>query len=143
MRSLLDTIETTDSQPDAAGKKRGPYKWKRRRVGAYASVGAFREIDGRTKAALFLKRTRDDLTAHVGGSPSATQRLLIERCTILLLRCHQLDERILAGEILTDANNDKYIAYQNAARRCLVSLGLEKPEQPQPSLMDILGREVA
>lgn len=87
---------------------------------------------------------RADLTAHVGGNPTAVQRALIERAAILTLRVKQLDAKIIAGEALTLHDSNFLIAWNNALRRTLVALGVEATStQAQPTLADLFSGQVA
>jgi hypothetical protein len=81
------------------------------------------KLDGRTREANLMKRVREELYAHVGGKPTTTQRLLIERAVILSLRVAQIDAKILAGEPLTTHDSNFALAWNNALRRTLVALG--------------------
>ncbi len=85
-----------------------------------------------------MRSIREELTAHVGGRPSATERLLIERCVMLSLKCAQIDARILAGETFTQHDNAHGLAWNNALRRTLLELGLEAraPEAKASDLGD-------
>jgi hypothetical protein len=71
-----------------------------------------------------MRRVRAELTEHVGGHPSVTERMLIERATMLSLRVAQIDAKILSDEVLTLHDNQHALAWINALRRTLVDLGL-------------------
>lgn len=100
-----------------------------RQLGPYSRFHAIAEIDQRTKEAQLMCRVRDELTAHVGGRPSAVERLLIERATMLSLRVAQIDIKIMAGEVLTLHDNQHALSWNNALRRTLSELGLEPRNQ--------------
>jgi hypothetical protein len=107
----------------------------RSRVGPYSRAGALATVDGRTKAARFLRETRRQLTAHVGGTPSATQSVLIERAAMLRLHLAQLDEKALAaGGSLTDHDSRQYLAWSNSLDRAMRTLGIHGAPAPAPSL---------
>jgi hypothetical protein len=110
-----------------------------RQIGAYSRFATLWKLDGRTKEAMFMRRVREELLAHVGGKPSVTQKLLIERATILALKVAQIDLRILGGEPLTLHDNQHALAWFNSYRRCLVSLGIEAATADRaPSLSEYL-----
>jgi hypothetical protein len=110
-----------------------------RQVGAYSRAGTLWKLDGRVKEARLMNRVRAELIAHVGGRPSATQRLLIERAAILSLKAAQIDLKILAGEELTQHDNQHALAWLNSLRRTLVALGAEaNTADKPPSLTDYL-----
>src|SRR5262249_49763616 len=96
------------------------------------------KLDGRTREAALMRRVRAELTAHVGGEPTVTQRLLIERAAILSLRVAQLDARILTGELLTQHDNQHGLAWNNALRRTVVALGLYPAVTKAPTLAEAM-----
>ena len=106
--------------------------------GTIGPYGSLARLDGRSREAVFIRKVRKDLLAHVGVPPTVVQRLLIERATILSLRLAQIDERILTDG-LTLHDNNQAIAWQNALTRVLVALGVPKDAAPAvPSLADHL-----
>jgi hypothetical protein len=78
------------------------------------------KIDGRTKEAVLLRRVRRDLTAHVGGNPTATQRALIERAATISLQLARLDTDLAAG---TPIDEERYLSWSNSLARILARLG--------------------
>jgi hypothetical protein len=105
---------------------------KARRIRLYSRPTTLAKIDERTREAALMRKVRDDLTRHVGGRPSVTQRLLIERAAVLALRVAQIDEKIVCGEMLTGHDNDHGLAWINALRRTLQALGLEPAAVAKP-----------
>jgi hypothetical protein len=97
-------------------------------------------LDGRTKAARILKSTRDALIRHCGGSPSAVQLGVIDRCCWLTLELSMLDGKIAAGSD-SGFDNDQYLAWQGHLTRNLVKLGVEPPAVKEPSLAEVLKAE--
>lgn len=110
----------------------------RRRIGLYSRPHAIAEIDQRTVEARLMTRTRDELTEHVGGHPTAVERLLIERCVVLALKCAQLDIKIMSGEPLTGHDHQHGLAWFNSLRRTLQALGLQ-PRKPVTNGTDLDG----
>lgn len=104
--------------------------------GVYSRRDQLWELDERTREAQFMRSIREELTAHVGGHPSVTERLLIERCVMLSLKCAQIDARILAGEPFTDHDHRHGLAWMNALRRSLLELGLQ-PHAPEAKASDL------
>lgn len=87
-----------------------------------------------------MRRVRDELTAHVGGKPSATQRLLIERCATLSLKIHLMDRAELQSEFTSEKNAREYLVWTNVLSRILRQIGMKgAPEQP-PSIMEMFAR---
>ncbi|MBV9826127.1 MAG: hypothetical protein JO001_10700 [Alphaproteobacteria bacterium] len=103
---------------------------KARNIGPYSRPASLGKLDGRTREAALMRRVRAELTDHVGGSPTAPQRLLIERAAILALRCAQIDAAILADKALSLHDNNHAIAWHNAYRRTIAALGPEPPPRP-------------
>ena len=58
----------------------------RSRVGVFSSRRAVRDLDGRTREAKIVNATIADLTAQVGGNPTAAQQLLIHATAVVVLR---------------------------------------------------------
>jgi hypothetical protein len=108
-----------------------------RQVGAYSRAGTLWKLDGRTKEAMLMRRVRAELTDHVGGNPTVTQKLLIERAAILSLKVAQIDLRILAGEVMTQHDNQHALAWINALRRTCVALGIEPAADKPLTLSDL------
>ncbi len=107
-------------------------------IGPYSRPGPLVALDLRTREARLLKRVRKDLLAHVGGSPSATERALIDRAAWLSLRVAQLDRKIAeGGGDFTLHDSRTYLAWSNSLTRALSQLGL-KPAATAPSLAELL-----
>lgn len=117
-----------------------------RAISPYSRPLALAKLDGRTKEAALMRRVRAELIEHVGGEPSVTQRLLIERCAVLALRIAQIDAKIIAGEALTLHDNNHAIAWHNAYRRTVALLGIEpaaKSADPMQALRDHMAARAA
>ena len=86
-----------------------------------------------------MRRVRAELTAHVGGHPSAIQRALIERAVMLSLQVAQIDAKMLAGGPLTVHDSNYALAWNNALRRTLVALGVKgSTAAARPTLAELL-----
>lgn len=107
-------------------------------LGPYSRPASLARLDGRSREARLLAQVRRDLTAHCGGSPSATQGRLIERCAWLSLHVAQLDAKAAAGGALTEHDARTYLAWSNALGRALRDLGLKGAPPPARSLADYL-----
>jgi hypothetical protein len=86
-----------------------------------------RKLDKRTRESKYLRQIESDLYAHLGGREraSAPQKLLLERTAADLLRLRLYDDRILAGEELSDHEGRIIGALRNSVRLSLKALGLE------------------
>jgi hypothetical protein len=104
-------------------------------IGPQSSLAALAKLDGRTREAMFMRRVHADLTRHVGGTPSAVERMLIERASVLMLRLAKLDEKIVneTGP-LTLHDTNFIIAWQNSLTKVLVALGIAAAAAPTPTL---------
>lgn len=92
-----------------------------KRLGPYSRAPALSTIDMRSKEGRVLRNVRGELTAHV-GSPSATQRILIERAAVLSLQIAMLDAKHANGG-LTPHDQREYLAWTNALTRLMRHLG--------------------
>jgi hypothetical protein len=91
----------------------------------------------------FLAGVRADLVRHVGGAPSVTQRVLIERASMLTLQLARMDAKALEAGAMSDHDARVYLAWSNTLTRTLRTLGLEGAPKPAPSLADIFARPQA
>ena len=112
---------------------------KAKRVGPYSTANALRQVDQRTREGSLIRKTRADLIAHVGGKPSATQLVLIERAAALTLQLALLDSRNAHGG-MTDHDVRTYLAWTNTLTRLMRQLGLKSAAQQPPSLKDHLAQ---
>lgn len=104
----------------------------------HSRPAALAKLDGRTREARIMRAARDELTAHVGGKPSATQRALIERAATLTLRVAQLDAKAADAGAMSDHASKQYLAWSNSLTRTLRELGLKPAAEKPPSLADYL-----
>jgi hypothetical protein len=94
-----------------------------------------RKLDGRTKEAQLIRRVERDLYKHLGTSKErcpATKRILIERVAVDCLRLALHDQRILAGEPVSDLDLRIAGALRNSVRLALQAIGIE-PAAPDGS----------
>ena len=125
-------------QPDAETPPHGN-PWNARGLQPYSRPAALAKLDQRTREARLLRETRAELTLHVGGNPSATQRALIEQCAQLRLRLATMDRAFAeAGAKMTAHDSRTYLAWANSYTRTLRQLGLQGPSARGPSLAEIL-----
>jgi hypothetical protein len=93
------------------------------------------KVDGRTKEAALMRRIRGELTAHV-GTPTATQRQLIERAATISLMLTRLDTDLAAG---VPIDEERYLAWSNSLSRIMARLGPPAPP-PVPSPQEYLAQ---
>ena len=101
-----------------------------RTIGATSRRNAIRRLDGRTSEARYLKQVRNELFAHIGGNPTAPQKLLVERIAVDMLRLQLLDCEMSCG---TFSAHDGRVAHalRNSVRLALREIGFE-PQSPAP-----------
>ena len=95
------------------------------KIGPYSSPDALAKLDKRTRESRLLRDVRRELTEHVGGSPSAAQRMLIEQAAQLRLHLAMMDRRTAQGRALTPHDSRVYLAWANSLSKLLRHLGLK------------------
>lgn len=115
----------------------------RRPLGPHSRVfrrGAIGDsIDGRSTLGRFIRDLERQLIEHVGGAPSITQRLLIDRIIRIRVQLDALDEKLSAGN-WTPHDSRTHGALNNALRLTLREIGLRPAAARQPSLADVLAQ---
>jgi hypothetical protein len=114
----------------------GPYSRSLRR----GVIG--QTLDGRSEAGRFARDLERQLIEHVGGNPSITQKLLIERAIKTTLQLRALDVKLDSGS-WTDCDSRTHGALVNRERLLLRELGLQPAAAKPPSLAEITARIVA
>ena len=100
-----------------------------RNAGPYSREAAIARPARQTREARFCNHVRDDLTAQLGGSPTATQKYLIERIVMVLLRIELMDCVALKNSTLTESQARDYLAWNNTVSRMLRALGTKSARQ--------------
>lgn len=93
--------------------------------------------DGRSTEGRFIRQLEAELIAHVGGNPSVTQRLLIERCIAIRVQLGLFDEKLRAGA-WTSHDARTFGGLHSALRLALRELGSKPAPAKQPTLDDIV-----
>jgi hypothetical protein len=109
-----------------------------RRIGSHCAPHILAKLDGRTREARLMREARAELTAHVGGKPSATQRALIEQAAQLRLRIATMDRRYAETGEMTAHDSRTYLAWANSYSRLLRQLGLKGAPAPVMTLAEHL-----
>jgi hypothetical protein len=97
-------------------------------------------IDGRSQAGVFLRRVRDDLVAHLGGTVNAAQGLLVEECARTALIARAVGDYVLRQETLVRDGALLPVVREREAlvaslTRMLATLGLDsRPQDIVPDL---------
>jgi hypothetical protein len=92
-----------------------------------------RSVDGRSELGRFIRALEAELVAHVGGSPTITQKLLIDRVIRLRLQLDGLDTKLTAGD-WTPHDGRTYGGILNAYRLTMRELGMRAAAAPVPTL---------
>jgi hypothetical protein len=97
-------------------------------------------LDKRTLIGRDISSMRDQLVAHVGGQPSATQAALIELVLQLRVRLAAMDAEFAEAGAMSEHASRTYLAWSNSMARALSSLGMKgAPAAKAPTLADIIG----
>ena len=78
--------------------------------------------DGRSAAAVFMRRAKASLRAHV-GEPNATQAALIDRAAMLMFHVARMDAAAIEAGGFSDHARREYLAWSNSLSRTLRVLG--------------------
>ena len=140
------TSEGWASTMDPETGKRGQDRTAQKRMtpvpGPFGSTLRRGAIDRRSKEGRFLAAARYLLIQHLGGQPSATQLVLVDRVAWLMLHCLLLDRRMVSAKQDWGENDRKcYLAFSNALVRTLREIGLEGNPARQPTLAEVLKAE--
>jgi hypothetical protein len=97
-------------------------------------------LDWRTREAKLLTAVRAELTAHLGGSPNAVQRALIERASRLTVYIEAMDREALESGGMSERNSKQYLAWIGQLRLTLREIGVRAapPKGEAGSLADYL-----
>ncbi len=90
-----------------------------------------------------MRDTRRELTTHCGGTPSATQRQMIEQAVQLTLRLALMDAHFSDTGELTATDSKAYLGWSNALVRLLARLGLKSAAAQPRSLQQHLAHRQA
>ncbi len=113
------------------------------KLGPYSRNAILAKLDGRTRQARLAQSLRAELVTHVGGSPSTTQRLLIDQAVQLQLRLSLMDADGAGTGEMNGHNTAQYLAWSGALTRLLRQLGLKPaPVRPQ-TLSEAMGLPAA
>ena len=104
----------------------------------YSTPATLTKLDKRTVESRLLAKTRRDLIAHVGGHPSATESMLIERAAQLTLRIAVMDRKLSAPGADVEALSKVYLAWSGSLMRSLARLGMKAAPCRVPSLAEIM-----
>ena len=114
----------------------------KQKIGPRRSAASLAKIDKRTRPGRVYRETIAELVGHVGGAPTAAERILIEAAAVKSVRLWLLSQRLLDGkEVASDQNA---LAWLNSLRLDLQALGLaSRAKDITPTLDDIKAEHAA
>jgi hypothetical protein len=120
---------------------------KHGRVGPYSRtlnrgvIGA--TVDGRSTLGRLMRTLEAELVAHVGGKPTVTQRMLIDRAVKIRVQLDLLDEKVARGD-WTGHDTRTYGGLHNAYRLTVRELGMRPAaEKPMDALTYLAAKRAA
>jgi hypothetical protein len=84
-----------------------------------------------------MRDARKALIAHVGGNPSVTQTMAIERIVNLALRVAMMDRKFSQTGEMTPHDTATYLAWVSCMERLTRQFGFKGTPPKPPSLADI------
>jgi hypothetical protein len=109
-----------------------------RKLGPHSRPDKLQIIDGRLAEAQLMAHIRAELTQHLGGKPSATQKILIDRAAALSLRIHLMDRECARSGEMSERNGRQYLAWSNSLTRTMSLIGLEGTAARSPTASEAL-----
>jgi hypothetical protein len=100
----------------------------------YSRPAALAKLDGRTIEARLARETRADLIAHLGGNPSATQKVMVERAVQLTLRVQAMDRKFAETGKQTELDSRTYLAWSASLARLMRDLGMKPSASRAPTV---------
>jgi hypothetical protein len=140
-RVILSAHSTpSDLQPEPPRKRTSAQRQRRDKYSAPVRKAGvtLRTIEGR-----FIRDVRSDLIKHVGGTPSTTQRVLIERAVMLTVQLARMDAKSLSEGAMSGHATAEYLAWSNTLTRTMKALGIKGASERTPSLQDYLAAKNA
>ena len=111
---------------------------RRVRPGPNSSTARLVALDGRTKAARFLRQVSAELVAQLGASATPGQRLIARNAAVKALRLHWLEARLVAaGDVPTEVE-DRFLRWSTSLRHDLDALGIGDRVVRMPRLAALL-----
>jgi hypothetical protein len=113
------------------------------RIGPHSRPDKLQIVDGRLAEAKLMASVRAEVTQHLGGKPSATQKILIDRAAALSLRVHLMDRESARSGGMSERNGRQYQAGSNSLTRVLNQIGFKAVADKPPALQDYLAARSA
>jgi hypothetical protein len=113
------------------------------RIGPHSRPDKLQIVDGRLAEAKLMASVRAEVTQHLGGKPSATQKILIDRAAALSLRIHLMDRESARSGGMSERNGRQYQAWSNSLTRVLNQIGFKAVADKPPALQDYLAARSA
>jgi hypothetical protein len=113
---------------------------ERQRKDTYSRPVRAARITTRTIEGRLIRDVRADLIKHVGGKPSATQRVLIERAVMLTVQLGRMDAKALSEGAMSGHATAEYLAWSNTLTRTMKALGLKAAPEKARTLAEVRGQ---
>jgi hypothetical protein len=97
-----------------------------------------RRPDGRSPTGRLERQVVRELTAHIGGKPTAVQRILIMRAARLVVVIEMLEKQIIESGVVGDHAGRQVLAWHNTLRLVMQSIGIEAPAEDAPTVSEFL-----
>jgi hypothetical protein len=91
-----------------------------------------------TKEGELYRATVRQLTAHIGGKPSAAEALLIGRIAWMQVHMAHIDERAMREGSLSPHACREYLAWANSCARMLAQIGMKAAPPGRTTLREYL-----
>jgi hypothetical protein len=138
MGILVTTRSTTSDPQRTATRKRTAAQ--RQRKDTYSRPCRVAGVTTRSAEGRLIRDVRADLINHVGGAPSATQRVMIERAVMLTVQLGRMDAKALADGAMSEHASREYLAWSNTLTRTMKALGIKGAADRAPSIKDFITR---
>ena len=132
----MTTHSTKSDQQSPARRKRTVSE--RQRKDTYSRPCRVAGVTTRSAEGRLIRDMRADLFKHVGGAPSTTQRVLIERAVMIAVQLGRMDAKALADGAMSELASREYLAWSNTLTRTMKALGLTGSAERVPSLQEYL-----
>jgi hypothetical protein len=102
-------------------------------IGPYSSNAILSKPDGRTKEARLVASLRSELIAHVGGSPTVAERMMIDQACELQLRIAKMNREFMRDGEHADGDSQTFLGLNDSLTGLLRILSNKVPDRDPPT----------